>query len=173
MSTGARFCLGDRERRPEPLHYKMCGLDDIYLLNGFEIHETAYGPGVSIERADELHKAIGRYIILHRKVLGPKDIRFLRNNLDMTQDELGSILGVTGQTVARYEKGQTEITGPADKLIRVLYALHLLPDNVRSQIAEEIINKKYGSQDIDESGDAPVYFGETERGWATSSLVAA
>ena len=173
MSTGARFCLGDREKRPEPFHYTMCGLDDIYLLSGFEIHETAYGRGVSIERADELHKAIGRYLILHRKVLGPKDIRFLRKNLNMTQDELSKYLGVTGQTVARYEKGQTEIPGPADKLIRVLYAVYLLPAEARAKIAEEILKTQSGLDDIDETEDAPIYFGATERGWDAGSLAAA
>jgi putative transcriptional regulator len=29
-------------------HYTECGLDNVYLENGFTVHKTAYGRGVSI-----------------------------------------------------------------------------------------------------------------------------
>ena len=41
-------------------HYTGCGLDNIYLANGFERKVTPYGEGVSIADADGLHEAIGR-----------------------------------------------------------------------------------------------------------------
>src|SRR5687767_3499565 len=105
MNTAVKFCFKDREVSAEPFHYKMSGLDDVYLLNGFHVHVTPHGSGVSVERADELHRAIGLYLVKHRKVLGPKDVRFLRKDMSMTQEDLSQCLGVTSQTVARYEKG--------------------------------------------------------------------
>ena len=32
----------------EPYHYTACGLDNIYLFNGYELHQTEDGDGVSI-----------------------------------------------------------------------------------------------------------------------------
>jgi DNA-binding transcriptional regulator YiaG len=110
-----------------PLHYTACGLDDVYLLNGFVRHSTPYGEGVSISHLDALHDAIALYLVTTRKALSPKEIRFLRKHMDMTQDDLGEQIGVTGQTVARYEKGESEIQGPADLAIRMVYVLHRCP----------------------------------------------
>lgn len=36
-------------------------------------------------------------------------------------DPLAALLGCTAQTVARWEKGETEIPGAADRLLRLLY----------------------------------------------------
>jgi transcriptional regulator with XRE-family HTH domain len=41
--------------------------------------------------------------------------------MDETQADLADELGVSDQTVARWEKGQVELPGPADYLIRLLY----------------------------------------------------
>jgi len=163
--TAIRFRLKDREMSAEPFHYKMCGLDDIYLLNGFKLHETSYGRGVSVEGAEDLHIAIGRYLILNRKVLGPKDIRFLRKNMKLTQDDLARFLGVTGQTVARYEKGQTEVPGPVDKLMRIFYGMYLLPVEQRGELAQSLMDSIKELDSIDEVTDEPAYFGASSDGW--------
>ena len=50
---------GGPEPTGEPLHYKQCGLDDVYLLNGFT-RETINGEEyVTIEDLDGLWKAPG------------------------------------------------------------------------------------------------------------------
>jgi len=165
MSEAARFYKDGREMMAEPYHYKMCGLDDIYLLNGFKIQTTEYGQGVSVENAQELHKEIGRFLILNRKALSRKEIKFLRKEMEVTQEDLGQCLGVTGQTVARYEKGETEIPGPVDKLIRFLYAFHLLPEEQRAKFLEEVMKAQEELREIDEKESSPIYFGATDTGW--------
>jgi hypothetical protein len=40
---------------PEGYHYTRCGLDYVYLLNGYEVRETAHGRGLAIEDGDDLH----------------------------------------------------------------------------------------------------------------------
>jgi DNA-binding transcriptional regulator YiaG len=104
----------------EPYHYTECGLDDVYLLSGYEIEDTEYGQTVSVKDADALHVAIGVYLATQTKVLSGKELRFLRKQMDLTQAELGQSIGVSDQSVARWEKEQCEI-GPADALIRLLY----------------------------------------------------
>jgi len=128
----------NQEDAAAPLHYKACGLDDIYLTNGFQRHQTAYGEGYSIDHVDALHQAIALHLVTRRKTLKPKEIRFLRKQLELTQDELGMKLGTTGQTVARYEKGESEIPGPVDKMMRVIYVLHQAPPKLRAALEKAL-----------------------------------
>lgn len=102
--------------------YTACGLDNIFLVNGFKLRSTPHGKGFSIDNLDGLHAAIGKRLIRERKTLSGKEIRFLRHELDLSQARLAALLGVDEQSVARWEKGQAGTSGPADKMIRLLYA---------------------------------------------------
>jgi len=52
-----------------PYHYTECGLDDVYLLSGYETESTEYGDTVSVKEADALHVAIGVFLATQTKVL--------------------------------------------------------------------------------------------------------
>ena len=104
-----------------PYHYTMCGLDDIYLTSGYDRTDTEYGGGVTIHDLDGLHRAIGEYLVYWKKALSAKEVRFLRHEMDLSQAQLGDLLRVTDQTVARWEKGEVDIPGPADLVLRALY----------------------------------------------------
>jgi transcriptional regulator with XRE-family HTH domain len=114
-----------RTEQPEtngaPLHYKACGLDDVYLFNGFKVETIDGEEYVTIEDLDGLWKAIGLYLVTMRKELAPKEIRFLRHHMNFTQAELAARMRVTDQTVARWEKGVSNMPGPEDLLLRVLF----------------------------------------------------
>jgi putative transcriptional regulator len=114
----------DGEELKEPLHYPECGLDDVYLLNGYERHETPYGSGVAVKSLDKLREAIALHLAARKKTLNGKEIRFLRKQMDLTQSELARLFGVDAQTVARWEKGETAIAGPAELLLRVVFLEH-------------------------------------------------
>ncbi|HXF90177.1 MAG TPA: hypothetical protein VNK48_17650 [Xanthobacteraceae bacterium] len=114
---------GDKPK--PPLRYKACGLDDVYLVSGYEIHETPYGKGISVKDADELHQAIGMFLVENKKLLSGKEIRFLRHQMDLTQSELARLFGTSAQQVARYEKEECEMPGPADRILRLLYSEHV------------------------------------------------
>lgn len=105
-----------------PYHYTESGLDDVWLLNGFILTDGPYGRGVSIEDLDGLHATIGARLAQGAASLSPKEVRFLRHELDLSQVALAALLGVDAQTVARWEKpGQTPIPGPAERLLRAIY----------------------------------------------------
>lgn len=170
MKPAIEFRIGEKELCGEPFHYTLSGLDDIYLLNGFKIHNTPHGQGVAIEHADELHKAIGLHLVTSRKALGPKDMRFLRKNMRFTQSELARCLGLTSQTVARYEKGSTEIPGPADRLMRIVYAFHLMEPEQRQQFMDDFRREIEEIEEFDETVDAPIYFQTTAAKWDEARL---
>lgn len=117
-------------------HYKESGLDNIYLVNGYTIHETPYGEGVSIENVEELHKTIGRWLISLPKKLDGAEFRFLRLEMEMTQRHLAALLGEEEQSVRRWEKARKKsVKGSADRMMRVLYKEYVNGDgSIRAMI---------------------------------------
>lgn len=125
MKADPIHCKYTGEADKAPYHYTECGLDDVYLLSGYEIEQTEYGEVVSVRHADELHHTIGECLVRNKKLLCGKELRFLRREMDLTQAELAKLVGVSDQTVARWEKDQTIIGGAADAMLRVLFVEHL------------------------------------------------
>lgn len=124
MTDTQYYRLKGEQLCPEPLHYTDCGLDNVYLLNGFDDSDE----GLIIKDMRGLHKAIGMNIVCQRKAPSGRELRFLRDEMDMTQVELGTLLGISSQSVARWEKGQTEQIGAAVFSLRVLYLMSVLPE---------------------------------------------
>jgi DNA-binding transcriptional regulator YiaG len=121
MNEPELFCLDGREPAERPYHYRECGLDNVYLTNGFTLEDYDGEKYISIENVDGLWKAIALHLAINQKILSPKEIRFLRTQIDKTQAELGALLRVDDQTVARWEKGKVKLPGPADLALRVCY----------------------------------------------------
>jgi putative transcriptional regulator len=109
----------------EPFHFSISGLDNIYLLSGYELHTTSHGPGISFTDTDGLSRAIGRYLVHQKRRLTGKEWLFLRIEMDVSQSQLGQLLHISDQQVARWEKEICEISGPADLLFRCMYLQHL------------------------------------------------
>ena len=104
-------------------HYTECGLDNIYLRNGFELVPTKKGRMLHIHNVGGLHQAIGEMLVSEKKHLDGKEFRFLRHELNMTQQILAALLGVDVQTVANWEKEKIkDVPGPAQCVIRLLYS---------------------------------------------------
>lgn len=153
------------DKENEPLHYTMCGLDNIYLVNGFERQETEYGNGVTIKDACQLHDAIGMYLAVEKKALNNKDTRFLRKQTHLTQAELGEKLSVDSQTVARWEKAETSISGPAENLLRIVYLAHKHPD----YILEEVKKIMQALRETDEEFEGHLNFETGPNGWKSAA----
>ncbi|MET3925917.1 helix-turn-helix domain-containing protein [Devosia sp. 2618] len=115
------FFHGDSEPAEKPYHYKECGLPNIYLANGYQLETVDGDEYVTIHNVDGLWRAIAMNLVSSQKLLPPSAIRFLRGQMDYTQAEIADLLGVDDQTVARWEKAQARLPGPADRAIRVFY----------------------------------------------------
>jgi DNA-binding transcriptional regulator YiaG len=122
-------------------HYRMSGLDGIYLSDGFDVIETHRGSGVVLHDVAGLHRAIGRHLVKSRSRLSGAELRFLRKDLDYTQAELARVLGVTGQQVARWEKGQSAMPTSADAMVRLIYAERIGEPAAPSKILQVIAGK--------------------------------
>jgi hypothetical protein len=162
--------MDGREPDGEPLHYRACGLDDVYLVNGFT-RETIDGEEfITIENLDGLWKAIGLFIVCQRKVLAPKEIRFLREHMDLTQAHLGAHLRVSDQTVARWEKGETKcVPGPADLMLRVLFLSSKCAQPEGMKILEGLRDLSEKIVARDEAKPRPIMFEHGKRKWKESA----
>lgn len=105
-------------------HYVECGLDNVWLQNGYRMVSAGeYGQVALIEDAEGLHKAIAMRLSRQSRPLTGQEFRFLRGELRMTQEELGKRLGhADRQSVARWEKATHKpVPQLEDAVIRVLY----------------------------------------------------
>lgn len=102
-------------------HYTESGLDNVFLATGFEYVNLPSGRHVRIKDIEGLHVAIGKALINQKKNLTGREIRFLRQEMLLSQANLAKLLEVNEQTVHRWETAKTDIPKPAESLIRCLY----------------------------------------------------
>jgi DNA-binding transcriptional regulator YiaG len=165
-----RFRL-DGEKPKKPRIYEVCGLPGVHLLNGYNVIRHEGEEHVSVTDVDGLHRAIARHIAFTRKVLTPAEVRFIRKTLDLTQSGLAAKLGVNVQSVARWEKGQCEMPGTADKLLRVVFlAQNMREDDMHAMLG--LIKALDELDQLDEARPAQGTF-KLEDTWTEASLVEA
>jgi DNA-binding transcriptional regulator YiaG len=153
------FQWSGEKRKRKPYAYTVCGLDNIYLLNGYNIIHHAGEECVSVIDVEGLHRAIGRHLVLHRKGLAPKEIRFLRKTMELTQAELAAKLGNDAQSVARWEKGICEMPGTAEKLLRATFlAENILDDNDLVTLKQLLVSVMDELDSVDEINPRQVQF---------------
>ena len=132
-------------------HYIECGLDDVWLENGFRYRESDRGMTVSISAVDALHEAIGINLCENRRTLTGREIRFLRHEMLMSQSVLALLLDVKELTINRWETGKTSMPRAAEILIRLLYM-----EKVRNR-AGKVMNALKRIGDIEDRIDRMVF----------------
>jgi putative transcriptional regulator len=122
----------------EPYHYTECGLEDVYLVNGFKTVQTPFGEGVQIVDTDALHMAIGLNICDNANTITSEEFRFLRVEMSLSQKNLAQFMGVSDQTIGRIEKGKTESKELAGRFLKALYLEHIEEDSSLKKLCLEL-----------------------------------
>ena len=105
--------------------YEQCGLDYVYLANGFRLAQTADGSDVVvIDDVEGLHRAIREFVVDLARPLNPREFRFLRKEIDVSQRQLAMMAGVEEQTVSMWERGNSPIQRSAEMLLRAWVREH-------------------------------------------------
>jgi putative transcriptional regulator len=77
---------------------------------------------VQIENIEGLHRAIGYWLVHDKKNLTGKEFRFLRNEMNLTQQNVAALLNTDVQNIGRWEREEAEkVPGPAQVVIRLMY----------------------------------------------------
>lgn len=98
--------------------YDECGLDNVVIHNMRVIVDDTGDETCCIPNITSLHKLIAACLINRRHGLMPKELRFLRTELGLTQAELGRLVKKDHQTIGRWERGETPIDENAEVVIR-------------------------------------------------------
>ncbi|PHS70666.1 MAG: transcriptional regulator [Methylophaga sp.] len=140
-------------------HYTSCGLQNIWLRNGYRKVQTPYGLGSSISDLEGLHAVIGMHIVNTKPKLSGAEVRFLRKELDLPQVQLAQLLGVSEVSVRGWENHRTKISKPADKILRLLYSQHINGDGDTKEFIERLsyLNRAEYTQKFE--------IEESDRGW--------
>lgn len=73
------------QKLSKPRLYDVCGVPNVYLLNGYNVIDRNGEEYVSIKDVSGLHRAISKHIVLTHKALTPEKAKFIRKTLDLTQ----------------------------------------------------------------------------------------
>lgn len=149
-------CGSDRVTvdRNAAIRYDMGGLHHI-TLQGVAMQRCAScgDEGIKIPRIGQLHRVLADYLIRQPRLLMGNEIRFLRTHLGLSTQDFSHRMGVTRETVSRWENARERMGEPTDHLLRALvtsyqptksYAvddlLRDLPDTLRLPKEEKAVN---------------------------------
>ena len=118
-------------------HYKECGLDNVWLENGFTAKATPYGKAVAIDDAIDLHKVLTLNLTMKKGRITGKELRFMRVVLGMSQEGLGKCVGATEQSVSLWER-TGKVPQSADSIVRMLASEKLNGNSKVSDVIERI-----------------------------------
>lgn len=104
-------------------HYTECGLDYIYLENGFTLEDDPdYGELISFNDGDGLDRAIGKLLIRMTSDLSGMEVYFLRVMMDIGEVELEGVIGAPPKTIEGWEMDGVAVTPYWSTLVKLAYA---------------------------------------------------
>lgn len=118
-------------------HYTACGLDNVWLENGYAVKKTAYGKATSVDDAIGLHQVLTIELTQKKGRVTGKELRFMRTVLGMSQEGLGKCVGATEQSVSLWER-TGKVPQYADSILRLLVSEKLNGNSKVTDIIERI-----------------------------------
>ena len=122
----------------ENYNYSACGLPHV-TLKGVEVRRCGEcgEHEVVIPRMAELHQAIARAVVTKKARLMAAEVKFLRKHLGWSGAEFARHMGVTAETVSRWENGHEPMGAVADRLLRLMVVTQALkPEYTIDALAE-------------------------------------
>ena len=151
-------CGGPTTTARENFHYSASGLPNVTLI-GVQVTRCPKCGAfeVDIPRIEELHRTIAGEVVTKRAPLTPAEIRFLRKWLGWAGVDFAAHMGVTPETVSRWETGNLRVGASADRLLRMMVVNRAPVQDYSLEMLKA----------IDESASTPFRLGveADEKGW--------
>jgi DNA-binding transcriptional regulator YiaG len=140
-------------------HWDDMGLKNVWLANGYTLHDTPYGRGVSFEDIEGLTRAVCLALARKPGKLTGVELRYLRQSgLGMSQPSLGRLMGIDAQSIARWEKSG-KVPKWANRMIRLVYEAHADGNTAIRRVVGRI-------NDVDRLVNQRIVLEQTQkRGW--------
>jgi DNA-binding transcriptional regulator YiaG len=143
------------------LKYDDAGLRNVWLANGYEVHDTPYGKAMSYHDIHGLTRAICTALVDKPGPLTGAEFRYLRLHLRLSQASLGKLLDISEQSVALWEK-RGRIPRLADKHLRLLW-------KEKHAGNEPIVRAMTRLNDIERLLNQKIVARESRRGWVAQA----
>jgi len=143
-------------------HYTDSGLDNVILRNGFNWVETPFGDAVSIENMRGLHECIAHCLVNKPDALSGKEFRYLRSELDLSQETIGLIVGRGERRVRGWETEDKSVPEPANTMIRFIYRERTNPSTTYEQFSLAVAELQKADKALFE-----IRLQATDLGWET------
>jgi putative zinc finger/helix-turn-helix YgiT family protein len=120
-------CGGKLRSKKENYRYLACGLPNV-TLTGVEVRRcaTCGDHEVVIPHIERLHEALAKAVVRHEARLSGSEVRFLRKYLGYSGVDFADLIGVSPETVSRWENKKETMGPSAERLLRML-VVHKLP----------------------------------------------
>lgn len=156
-------------------HYKDCGLDYVYLLNGFDvIDHPEMGRCISIHDIDGLNKTIIKFISEELPCIRGQEVRFIRSFLRFSQTQISTLIGNDMRTIQRWEEERDKpIPKPSDKFLKLFLSAHLDGSTLAEKICDILKEIKEENTKIVKKENyrklSHMEFCDTSNGWKMSA----
>lgn len=114
-----------KNSKSQSYHYIECGLSNVYLskINVWSCGECG-AIEAEIPSIEILHREIARLLVTKKSRLNDTEFRFLRTYLGLSGKDFAMRLGVTPETVSRWENKKVDIPLSVDSLLRHMALLN-------------------------------------------------
>lgn len=106
-------------------HYTECGLDYVWLENGY-IYDKA-----------EIIRGINLVLVQKPSILNAKEISYIRHTLDKSVKKLSQILKVNAESIDAWEDGVSKISPESDHMLKE-YLLHHIESPVNVKVVDYV-----------------------------------
>lgn len=132
------------------------------FLSGIRIHECPNCAEVEVEipRITELNSLLARVLICQTTRLTGPQVRFLRKYLGLSGTDFARRMGVSKESVSRWETEKQHISPSNDRLLRLMVAYEEPIEDYAAQLANV-------AQEAAHSVDITVNIEESESRWQT------
>jgi putative zinc finger/helix-turn-helix YgiT family protein len=114
-------CGAEMKTGRENFRYDACGLPGVTLMDVEVSRCPQCGEyEVAIPQIDDLHKAIAKALIRKTSRLDAAEIRYLRKYLGWSGADFASHMGMTPETISRWESGAAPMGPASDRLLRLM-----------------------------------------------------
>jgi DNA-binding transcriptional regulator YiaG len=137
------------------LHYRLCGLDNVWLASGYQIKDTKYGRAVSVSDTEGLHRLLTLALIKKAGLLSGKEFRFLHVQLGLSQQGLGRFLGGLSENAVSLWERKNTVPAIYDHWLRLMVIAKFSGDTKvadaveRIHTVEKLIHQDYVVKGLD------------------------
>ncbi|HLD99944.1 MAG TPA: helix-turn-helix domain-containing protein [Bdellovibrionota bacterium] len=112
---------GLKASTPKLYHYKMSGLENVYLKGGVTeyICPKCGARSTAIKNVIGLHKAIAQTLAITKRRLAGNELRFLREQLGFSAEELAKMTEYNQEYVRKIESGSEVPKAPFELFLRL------------------------------------------------------